>query len=126
VSHNFSNARILLRSTRDAPCVGVFFALLPAHTNTSAGVEILLSVSSLLQLQGKETDKDEIVKISNAIKSEEELSVCLQNYKKNGDMFVNQFFICPVYDSDKKLAYYLGTERILGPGYFLSPLVLQF
>jgi subtilase family serine protease len=74
-------------------------------------------------LQGKETDKDEIVKISNAIKSEEELSVCLQNYKKNGDMFVNQFFICPVYDSDKKLAYYLGTMRFSSPTWCLLPLI---
>ena len=60
------------------------------------------------QWQGSKTDKDEIAKISEAIKKEEDLSVCLLNYKKSGESFVNQFFICPVYTSDKKLAYYLG------------------
>lgn len=48
------------------------------------------------------------MKISRAIKDEEELSVCLLNYKKSGQTFYNQFFICPIYDSDRKLAYYLG------------------
>lgn len=62
----------------------------------------------LNQWQGSETDKEEIAKISEAIKKEEDLSVCLLNYKKSGESFVNQFFICPVYTSDKKLAYYLG------------------
>ena len=61
-------------------------------------------------MQGKDTDKKEINKISTAIKEHSELSVCLLNYKKNGDTFVNQFFVCPVYDSNKKLAYYLGTK----------------
>lgn len=58
--------------------------------------------------QGNKTDKSEVAKISEAIKKEEDLSVCLLNYKKSGETFINQFFICPVYTSDKKLAYYLG------------------
>ena len=63
-------------------------------------------------MQGKDTDKKEIKKISTAIKEHSELSVCLLNYKKNGDTFVNQFFVCPVYDNNKKLAYYLGTKGL--------------
>lgn len=67
-----------------------------------------LFVQILNRWQGSKTDKSEVAKISEAIKKQEDSSVCLLNYKKSGETFINQFFICPVYTSDKKLAYYLG------------------
>lgn len=76
--------------------------------------------------QGKNTDKKEIQKISKAIKENSELSVCLLNYKKNGDTFINQFFVCPVYDNNKRLAYYLGKKTGIYSYNFHTTFFLQF
>mmetsp|Transcript_3001 Transcript_3001/g.3144 ORF Transcript_3001/g.3144 Transcript_3001/m.3144 type:complete len:103 (-) Transcript_3001:252-560(-) len=61
-------------------------------------------------LQGTSTDDSEIARIGEAIKDKTEISACLTNYKKNGEMFINQFFLCPLFDCDKQLIYYLGVQ----------------
>ena len=70
-------------------------------------------------LQGRETDPNDVGAISLAIKERREINVCILNYRKNGIPFVNQFFLCPIYDPNKKLAYFLGVQvevAHVGPG----------
>ena len=72
-------------------------------------------------LQGKDTCKDEVNRISLAVKHEKEISVNLLNYKKDGTPFNNEFFLLPLYsDRNKsKLAYFIGVQcpvAALGPG----------
>jgi PAS domain S-box-containing protein len=43
-------------------------------------------------LQGPETSKDDVKRISDAIKNGKECSVNLLNYKKDGSTFINEFF----------------------------------
>lgn len=56
-------------------------------------------------LQGPETKRDEVDRIREAIQSEEERSVNLLNYRKDGTPFVNEFFISPLRDKQKKCQY---------------------
>jgi PAS domain S-box-containing protein len=56
-------------------------------------------------LQGPDTKQEEVDRIRKAIQNEEELSVNLLNYRKNGTKFVNEFFISPLRDKQKKLQY---------------------
>lgn len=68
-------------------------------------------------LQGKNTDQTDTQKIRNAIRTESEVSVCIVNYRKDGSPFFNQFFITPLFDDSKKLAYFLGVQkRVDRPG----------
>mmetsp|Transcript_2849 Transcript_2849/g.4197 ORF Transcript_2849/g.4197 Transcript_2849/m.4197 type:complete len:181 (-) Transcript_2849:447-989(-) len=70
-------------------------------------------------LQGKNTAKEDVDRIRNAIKEEQEASVNLLNYKKDGTSFVNEFFLSPLYDSNKQLLYFIGVQcsvAKLGPG----------
>lgn len=56
-------------------------------------------------LQGPETKRDEVDRIRDAIESEEERSVNLLNYRKDGTPFINEFFISPLRDEEKKTQY---------------------
>lgn len=56
-------------------------------------------------LQGPETSREEVDRIRDAIQSEEERSVNLLNYRKDGTSFVNEFFISPLHDKEKKTQY---------------------
>ena len=74
----------------------------------------------ILFYQGSATDRSEVVRISTAIREEREGSACLVNYKKGGEIFANQLFICPLYDEHKKLVYFLGVQAEVdgnGPGH---------
>lgn len=62
-------------------------------------------------LQGPETKRDEVDRIREAIQSEEERCVNLLNYRKDGTSFVNEFFISPLRDKEKK-SQYVRTWRI--------------
>jgi hypothetical protein len=69
--------------------------------------------------QGSATDRSEVAKISKAIRGAKEGSACLLNHKKNGEMFINQLFICPLFDEAGKLVYFLGVQaevESMGPG----------
>lgn len=56
-------------------------------------------------LQGPETKREEVDCIREAIQNEVERSVNLLNYRKDGTPFVNEFFISPLRDENKKLQY---------------------
>ena len=61
-------------------------------------------------LQGPGTKKEDIARIRGAIDKKLECSVCVLNYKKNGETFMNQFFLTPLWTEDGKVAYYLGVQ----------------
>lgn len=61
-------------------------------------------------LQGPDTEQSEVAKIRQAIEDEEEVTVELLNYKKDGTPFRNRFYLCPLRGSDNKLAYFLGVQ----------------
>jgi len=70
-------------------------------------------------LQGTETDEEDIDRIRKAIKAEDETSVNLLNYKKDGTPFVNEFFLSPLHDPTGKLVYFIGVQCSVskkGPG----------
>ena len=71
-------------------------------------------------LQGPKTAKKDIDYIRDCIKKKKEASVSLLNYKKDGEPFNNQFFLCPLFRKDNgRLAYFLGVQvetDNLGPG----------
>lgn len=56
-------------------------------------------------LQGPKTKRDEVDRIRDAIQGEKERSVNLLNYRKDGTPFVNEFFISPLRDKEKKTQY---------------------
>ena len=78
------------------------------------------SILFILFHQGSATDRSEVSRISTAIREEREGSACLVNYKKGGEIFANQLFICPLYDEHKNLVYFLGVQAEVdgnGPGH---------
>ena len=74
----------------------------------------------IVWFQGSITDRVEVARISTAIREGKEGSACLLNYKKNGELFANQLFICPLFDDNHKLVYFLGVQAEVdgnGPGH---------
>ena len=61
-------------------------------------------------LQGPETDRDTVRDIAQAIERQQETSVEIINYKKNGSAFWNALFISPVRDKAGKLLYFFGSQ----------------
>jgi PAS domain S-box-containing protein len=56
-------------------------------------------------LQGKDTKKEDVDRIRDAIKKESSASVNLLNYRKDGTSFPNEFFLAPLHDDHNKLVY---------------------
>lgn len=71
-------------------------------------------------LQGPETKRDEVALIRDAIEKEEERSVNLLNYRKDGTPFVNEFFISPLHDKEKKTQY-VRRKHCMFVGKFSQP-----
>jgi len=61
-------------------------------------------------LQGEKTKKEDVDKIRAAVKAETETSVNLINYRKNGTLFNNQFFLSPLRGTDGSLSYFIGVQ----------------
>jgi PAS domain S-box-containing protein len=61
-------------------------------------------------LQGEDRDQPEIERIREALREHKPVTVTLRNYRKNGELFYNQFSIRPLFDQNGKLIYYLGTQ----------------
>jgi hypothetical protein len=50
--------------------------------------------------------------VREALKNSEDISICLVNHKKDGTIFNNQLFLCPMYGPDSKTApvYYIAVQ----------------
>nr|AML77738.1 putative LOV domain-containing protein [Sargassum fusiforme] len=61
-------------------------------------------------LQGPDTDPKAVEKIRKAIEKGMDTSVCLRNYRVDGAMFWNQFFIAALRDSEGTVINYVGVQ----------------
>ncbi len=62
-------------------------------------------------LQGDDRDQEEALdKIRTAIRDKESVTVTLRNYRKNGELFYNNFTIRPLFDRGGRLLYFLGVQ----------------
>ncbi|MFC7019641.1 MULTISPECIES: PAS domain S-box protein [Haloarcula] len=62
-------------------------------------------------LQGDQTDPETVATLREAIDAEEEATVELRNYRKDGEMFWNRLTVCPIYDEDGNLIRYFGSQQ---------------
>ena len=61
-------------------------------------------------LQGEQTSPESVNNIREAIKEKKPAAVALLNYKKDGSMFRNHFYMSPVIDKSGKLVLFLGIQ----------------
>lgn len=64
-------------------------------------------------LQGPHTDRKEVVRITHALRDEEELTIHLTNYKKDGTPFRNEFYLANLRSPDKTVAYFIGLQSVV-------------
>jgi len=63
-------------------------------------------------LQGKGTDANDVAEIRRSIDEKRDTNVCLLNYKKTGESFINQFFISPLRSQkDGEVVYFIGVQH---------------
>lgn len=63
-------------------------------------------------LQGPGTDPKSVDIIRKAVATGSDCTVCILNYKANGDPFWNQFFLASLRDSDNSIVNYVSSDRI--------------
>ena len=68
-------------------------------------------------LQGQDRSQPELVELRESLKSQQNCTVVLRNYRKDGSLFWNELSISPIYDESGCLTHYVGiqtdvTERI--------------
>jgi len=61
-------------------------------------------------LQGKDTSRQSVCEIRDAIREERATSTCLLNYRKNGTPFWNAFHLEPVKDVHGMTEFYIGVQ----------------
>ncbi|RLM83835.1 PAS domain S-box protein [Halobellus sp. Atlit-38R] len=61
--------------------------------------------------QGKSTRQEPVTELREAIDNEEQVTVELRNYQRDGTEFWNRVTISPVYDTDGELVRFLGTQE---------------
>ncbi|WP_142592438.1 PAS domain-containing protein [Pseudorhizobium endolithicum] len=61
-------------------------------------------------LQGPQTSPETISRIRNAISSEENISVDILNYRKDGSEFWNALFVSPVRDENGEVIYFFASQ----------------
>lgn len=61
-------------------------------------------------LQGPETDTGQIVRIREALRSEQVAVVEILNYRKDGSKFWNALHLGPIYNDDGSLKYFFGSQ----------------
>ena len=62
-------------------------------------------------LQGPGTDPETVERLSSAISDEEQITVEIRNYRRDGTPFWNELTVAPVYDADGDLAHYVGFQN---------------
>lgn len=80
-----------------------------------AAVDVLGKNSRLLQ--GAATEKDALERLRQAFKENEDCTVTLRNYRKDGTVFWNELSISPIMNEHGQVTHYIGiqtdvTERI--------------
>ncbi|TKX74012.1 PAS domain-containing protein [Halorubrum sp. GN11_10-6_MGM] len=62
-------------------------------------------------LQGPGTDPETVAEIAEALGNEEQVTVEIRNYRRDGTPFWNELTVAPVYDEDGELAHYVGFQN---------------
>ncbi len=76
---------------------------------TGYGSEELIGRNCRL-LQGPDTDRGAIARIRRALEKEQELTIELLNYRKDGTAFLNQLYVSPIHDEDGRLLYFFASQ----------------
>ncbi|WP_229125069.1 hybrid sensor histidine kinase/response regulator [Halapricum desulfuricans] len=82
-----------------------------AFTDLTGYSEAELLGENCRLLQGPDSDPETVADLRAAIDNEEQTTVELRNYRKDGTMFWSQITVTPVYDTDGDLIRWLGTQR---------------
>ncbi len=61
-------------------------------------------------LQGPETNRDDVVRIKDAIERRVPIELDLRNYRKDGSLFWNRLLVSPVFDDDGELTYFFASQ----------------
>lgn len=61
-------------------------------------------------LQANDREQEARVGIKNAMTTQQEVTVHLRNYKKNGNLFHNRLKITPLFDGKGNIIYFLGVQ----------------
>lgn len=61
-------------------------------------------------LQGEDREQEGRYQVRKAIDNCEPAEVTLRNYRKNGEMFHNRLRICPLFDKNGNVIYFLGVQ----------------
>ena len=61
-------------------------------------------------LQGEDRDQPNLDIIRNALKNDEDCSVILRNYRKDGTLFWNEVSLSPVVDESGNVTHYIGIQ----------------
>lgn len=59
-------------------------------------------------LQGDKHEQQGIKKLRSAIANAQSCHVVIENYKKDGSLFLNEIYVSPLFDRDGKLSMYIG------------------
>ena len=62
-------------------------------------------------LQGPGTDPETVEQIAEAVANNEEITVEIRNYQKDGTPFWNELTVAPVYDDEGEIAHYVGFQN---------------
>lgn len=62
-------------------------------------------------LQGPNSDKNELKRLSDAIKNKESCEINSINYKKNGEEYWMNMFITPVINEENKITHWIAIEK---------------
>jgi len=61
-------------------------------------------------LQGPETEPEVVRKIKYAVMNGHSITCRLKNYRKNGEMFINNLSLKPIRNDDEKVTHYVGIQ----------------
>ncbi|MCL1068402.1 PAS domain S-box protein [Shewanella olleyana] len=62
-------------------------------------------------LQGPDTEKDLIKKLSHAVNKGKSCDVVITNYTKSGQAFINSLSIGPVFNKNRELTHFIGVQN---------------
>ena len=80
------------------------------HASWTEQLQQTCAVPACRFLQGKDTDKEAVDNIRQAIKSGNETTVRILNYKKSGKPFWNMFTLAPMADVDGTPRFLIGVQ----------------
>ena len=70
-------------------------------------------------LQGPDTDTAAVAKVRDAIRREENITIDLLNYRKDGSTFQNALYLSPVHDQAGKLLFFFASQLDVSDRYGL-------